>query len=82
MFFFHSFCATDFDFGTKNNGRIKQSTLKTLIFSSYGGSLLNFVKRYEDDKWVIFDQWQELHLGLDALSNQKVLKGVYNKQLS
>ena len=26
---------------------------------------------------VIFDQWPKLHLGLDALSNQKILKGVY-----
>ena len=44
--------------------------------SSYGGSLLNFGKRYEDDIWVIFDQWQKLHLGLDALSNQKIFKGI------
>ena len=40
------------------------------------GTLLNFGKRYEDDIWVIFDQWQKLHLGLDALSNQKILKGI------
>ena len=26
---------------------------------------------------VIFDQWPKLHLGLDALSNQKILKGIY-----
>ena len=26
---------------------------------------------------VIFDQWHKLHLGLDALSNQKILKGIY-----
>ena len=38
------------------------------------GTLLNFGKRYEDD---IFDQWQKLHLGLNALSNQKILKGIY-----
>ena len=30
----------------------------------------------EDDILVIFDQWQKLHLGLDALSNQKILKGI------
>ena len=30
--FFHSICATDFKFGAKNNVRIRQSTLKTLIF--------------------------------------------------
>ena len=26
---------------------------------------------------VIFDQWPNLHLGLDALSTKKILKGVY-----
>ena len=41
------------------------------------GTLLNFGKRYEDDLRVIFHQWQKLHLGLDALSNQKILKGIY-----
>ena len=40
------------------------------------GNLLNFGKRYEDDLRVIFDQWPKLHLGLDVLSNQKILKGV------
>ena len=40
------------------------------------GTLLNFVKRYEDDLRVSFDQWPKLHLGLDALSNLKILKGV------
>jgi hypothetical protein len=25
---------------------------------------------------VIFDQWPKLHLGLDALNNQKILNGV------
>ena len=40
------------------------------------GTLLNFGKRYKDDLRVIFDQWQKLHLGLDALSNQKILKGI------
>ena len=37
------------------------------------GTLLNFCKRYE----VIFYQWPKSHLGLDALSNQKILKGIY-----
>ena len=41
------------------------------------GTVLNFGKRYEDDLSVIFDQWPKLHLGLDALSNQKILKGIY-----
>ena len=25
-----------------------------------------------------FDQWPKLHLGLDALSNEKILKGIYS----
>ena len=33
--FFHSFCATDLNFDTKNNGRLKLSTLKTLIFTNF-----------------------------------------------
>jgi hypothetical protein len=37
--------------------------------------LLKSGKRYDDDLGVIFDQWQKLHLGLDALSNQKILNG-------
>ena len=41
------------------------------------GTLLNFGKKYEDNIRVIFDQWPKLHLGLDALSNQRILKGVY-----
>ena len=41
------------------------------------GTLLNFGKRYEDTLRVIFDQRQKLHFGLDALSNQKILKGIY-----
>ena len=40
------------------------------------GTLLNLGKGYEDDLRVIFGQWQKLHLGLDALSNQKILKGI------
>ena len=39
------------------------------------GTLLNFGKRYDDNLKIIFDQFLELHLGLDALSNQKILKG-------
>jgi hypothetical protein len=47
-----------------------------LIITMVNGTLLNFGKRYKDDLRVIFDQWQKLHLGLDALSNQKILKGI------
>ena len=46
------------------------------ISTMVNGTLLNFGKRYEDDLRVIFDQWPKLHLGLDALINQKILKGV------
>ena len=46
------------------------------INTMVNGTVLNFGKRYEDDLWVIFDQWPKLELGLDALSNQKILKGI------
>ena len=49
-----------------------------LIITMVNDTLLNFGKRYEDDLRVIFDQWPKLHLGLDALSNQKILNGVYS----
>ena len=51
--------------------------LISLISTMVNGTLLNFSKRDKDDLRVIFDQWPKLHLGLDALSNQKILKGVY-----
>ena len=41
------------------------------------GTLLNFGKRWEDNLRVISAQWPKLHLGLDALSKQKILKGIY-----
>ena len=47
------------------------------ISTMVNGTVLNFGKRYKDDLRVIFDQWPNLHLGLDALSSQKILKGVY-----
>ena len=46
------------------------------ISTMVNGTLLNFGKRYEDDLRVILDQWSKLHLGLDALSNQKIFKGI------
>ena len=46
------------------------------ISTMVNGTLLNFGKRYEDGLRAIFDQWQKFHLGLDALSNQKILKGI------
>jgi hypothetical protein len=47
-----------------------------LISTMVNDTMLNFDKRYEDDLRVIFDEWPKLHLGLDALSNQKILNGV------
>ena len=41
------------------------------ISTMVNGTLLNFGKR------VIFDQWPKLHIGLDALSNQNILNGIY-----
>ena len=49
------------------------SSVSTMV----NGTVLNFGKRYEDDLRVIFDQWQKSQVGLDALSNQKTLKGIY-----
>ena len=40
------------------------------------GTLLNFGKRYEDNLRASFDQWQNLQLGLDALSNKKILNAM------
>ena len=51
--------------------------LVSIISTMVNGTLLNFGKRYEDDLKVIFDQWPKLHIGLDAPSNQKILKGIY-----
>ena len=47
-----------------------------LISTIVNGTVLNFGKRYKDSLRVIFDQWPKLHLGLDALSNQKILSGI------
>ena len=52
------------------------NVLISKISTMVNGTLLNFGKRYEYDLRVIFDQWPKLHLGLDALSNQKILNGV------
>ena len=46
------------------------------ISTMVNGTLLNFGERYKDKLMVIFDQWPKLHLGLDALSNQKILNGI------
>ena len=39
--------------------------------TKYQNISAHFGKRYKDTVRVIFDQWPKLHLGLDALSNQK-----------
>ena len=50
--FFHSFCATDLNFGIKNDRRMKYSTLKTLIFASYWGSPLVKFSKFKNFLWV------------------------------
>ena len=50
----------------------------TIVLIPLTSTMVNsFGKRYEDDFRIIFDQWPKLHLGLDALRNQKILKGIY-----
>ena len=57
--------------------RMSFTIVLILLFSTMVNiPLLNFGKIYKDDFRVIFDQWPKLHLGLDALSNQKILNGV------
>ena len=50
--FFHSFCATDFNFGNKNYGRLKYSTLQSLIFASYWGSPVVQFSKFNKFLWV------------------------------
>ena len=38
----------------------------------------SFIKRYEFDSRVIFDQWAKLHLGLDVQPEIPILKGLYS----
>ena len=47
------------------------------ISTMVNGTLLNFGKRYDANLRVIFDHWLKLQLGLESLSNQKILKGIY-----
>ena len=56
--------------------RVPSIVLISEISTMVDGTQLNFGKRYEDNLRVIFDQWPKLHLGLDALSNEKILNGV------
>ena len=52
IYFFYSFCATDLNFCIKNIGRIKWSTLQTLIFASYSGSPLVQFSKFNNFLWV------------------------------
>ena len=56
--------------------RVKIINFKNSDFCKLRRLPAKFGKRYEDDIRVIFHQWQKLHLGLDALSNQKTLKDI------
>ena len=54
--------------------RVSLTIVLILLISTIANdTLLKFGKRYEDNLRVIFDQWPKLHLGLDVLSNQKIL---------
>ena len=55
--FFHSFCATNFNFGTKNNGRMKSSILKTLIFYVFDLQFQIKPNRQNIFKAVFIDLW-------------------------
>ena len=48
---------------------------KWLGFVIYLGLHMHQFQKYHLLR-VIFNQWPKLHLGLDALSNQKILKGI------
>ena len=52
IYFFYSFCATDLNFGTKNNGGMKYSTLKTVIFASCWGSPLVQFSKFNNFLWA------------------------------
>ena len=54
----------------------RASTRDYTVYIMVNGTLLNFGKGYEGNFMVIFDQWPKLHLGLDVLSNQKILNGI------
>ena len=58
--FFHSFCATDLNYGTKNNGRMAYSTLKTLIFASNWGSSLVQFSKLKNFLWVCWFLYRNL----------------------
>ena len=55
--FFHSFCATNLNFGTKNNGRMKSSILKTLIFDVFDLQFQIKPNRQNIFKAVFIDLW-------------------------
>jgi hypothetical protein len=50
--FFHSFLATDLNFGNKNIRSVKYLTLKTLIFASYWGSPLVQFSKFNNFLWI------------------------------
>ena len=55
--FFHSICATDLKFGTKNIGRTKLSTLKTLIFENFLGPEVSGSNLYQKNIGTKFTHW-------------------------
>ena len=63
----------DWGKGRKNSNLFKLSECDTDHVTRNIDPL--YFKRYKDDFRVIFVQWPKLHLGLDVLSNQEILKG-------
>ena len=59
--------------------RIKVPTyyILPLISTIVNGTLLNFVKRYENALMVIFDQWPKLYFGFDPEPEIRILKVKY-----
>ena len=46
------------------------------VWYGHGAGYSNIKSRHINSNSSIFDQWPKLHLGLDAPSNQKILKGI------
>ena len=68
-YFFHSFCATDLHFGTKNIGGMKYSTLTTVIFASYWGSPLVQFSKFKNFLWACWFLCKNLLILYPSLEN-------------
>ena len=66
---YHSFCATDLNFGTKSNGGMKYSTLKTVIFASYWGSPLVQFSKFKNFLWYVDSYEKNISNFVSSLEN-------------